>query len=182
MKTILLIGDSIRIGYQEYVKEAIKDKGKVVYPEENGRFSKYTLWAINLWIAELGKPDIVHFNTGLWDLHHEYPMVEALSTKEEYIENLRRIINELERTGAKLIFATTTPIANDGFGRSNFEIDEYNKAALKLMTEKGIEVNDLNSLVKDNLNEFMSSDKLHLNEEGYKKCGEKVTGKIIQYL
>lgn len=33
MKTILLIDDSIRIGYQEYVKEALKDKGKVVYPE-----------------------------------------------------------------------------------------------------------------------------------------------------
>lgn len=182
MKKILLIGDSIRLGYQEYVKKQFEGIAEVVYPEENGRFSKYTLWALNLWLNDLGKPDIVHFNTGLWDLHHELPMVEALSSKEEYIENLRRIINELDRTGAKIIFATTTPIANDGIGRSNYEIDEYNKAAIELMRKKNIQINDLNSLVKDNLINFICEDKLHLTEEGYKACGKQVVEKLMKYL
>lgn len=182
MKKILLIGDSIRIGYQEYVRLALDGKADVVFPEENGMFSKYTLWAVNLWINSLGKPDIIHFNTGLWDLHHEPPMVEALSTKEEYIENLNRIINELERTGAKLIFATITPIARDGKGRSNWEIDQYNKAALELMRSRNIEVNDLSSLVKENLDEFICSDKLHLTDEGYKACAKQVVDKLIKYI
>lgn len=182
MKKVLLVGDSIRIGYQEHVKEILEGKAEVVFPEENGRFSKYTLWAINLWMNELGKPDIVHFNTGLWDLHHEYPMVEALSTCEEYLENLRRIVNELQRTGAKIIFATTTPIALDGVGRSNWEIDKYNEAAIELMKSLKIEINDLNSLIKQDLEGYICEDKLHLNETGYRISAEKVAGVIEKYL
>lgn len=182
MKKVLLIGDSIRIGYQNYVKELLRDKAEVVFPEENGRFSKYTLWAMNLWINELGNPDIIHFNTGLWDLHHEYPMIEALSTCEEYIENLRRIINELQRTGAQIIFATTTPISVDGIGRSNSEIDKYNKEAFELMKSFNIEVNDLNSLIKLDLINNICEDKLHLTDEGYKICAKRVAKVIERYI
>jgi hypothetical protein len=53
MKKVLLIGDSIRLGYQQFVQEGLRDRAEVVGPEDNGRFSKYTLWGINLWIKEL---------------------------------------------------------------------------------------------------------------------------------
>lgn len=182
MKKVLLLGDSIRLGYQPFVQNGLKEEAEVVGPEENGRFSKYTLWGVNLWLDQYGKPDIVHWNNGLWDLHHEFPMVEALTSLEEYLENLTRILNELERTGAAIIFATTTPIHPNGKGRSNKEIDCYNQAAIKLMSSRNIEINDLNRLVKENLQDNICEDLLHLTEEGYRKCAEQTIAIIRKYM
>lgn len=182
MKKILLLGDSIRLGYQPYVQQLLADEVQVVGPEENGRFSKYTLWAVNLWIKELGKPDLIQFNNGLWDLHHEEPMVEALTSLEEYLDNMSRIVNELERTGAKLIFATTIPVLPDAVGRSNAEIDRYNAAAIRLMKSKGIVINDLNSLLKLEIANYVCEDRLHLTDEGYQRCADQTANLIRQYL
>ncbi|MEV5025395.1 SGNH/GDSL hydrolase family protein [Paenibacillus sp. LPE1-1-1.1] len=182
MKRVLLLGDSIRMGYEPLVREALKEKAEVVAPAENGRFAKHTLWGVNLWIKELGKPDIVHWNNGLWDLHHEAPMVEALTSLDEYLETLKRTANELQRTGARIIFATTTPVPADATGRSNAEIDLYNAAAARLMDSTGIEVNDLNRLVKQDLNENICEDKLHLSETGNRRCAEQVIEHIHKYL
>lgn len=182
MKKVLLLGDSIRLGYQSYVEENLKEIAQVVGSEDNGRFSSYTLWGVNLWIKEFGKPDIVHWNNGLWDLHHEVPMVEALTSVDIYIENLRRIINELKRTGAKIIFATTTPVPVDAAGRSNAEIDSYNDKAVELMEKNNIEVNDLNALIKEDMDSYICEDRLHLTELGYKKCAEKAAETIKKYL
>jgi lysophospholipase L1-like esterase len=182
MKKVLLLGDSIRMGYQPFVQEILKKDAEVLGSEDNGRFSKYTLWGINQWIKQFGVPDIVHWNNGLWDLHHEFPMVEALTSLEEYLENLRRIINELERTGAIIIFATTTPVPLDAIGRSNAEIDRYNEAASALMVSQNIAINDLNGLVKQNLGAYIHEDKLHLSEEGNRVCAEQTSLKIKKYL
>lgn len=182
MKKVMLLGDSIRMGYESYVKEALEGKAEVVAPEENGRFAKYTLWGVNLWLKELGQPDIVHWNNGLWDLHHEAPMVEALTPLHEYLETLERIVNELKRTGAKIIFATTTSVAEDAIGRSNAEIAFYNKEAVKLMRILGVEVNDLNAVVNGDLSANLHEDKLHLNDQGNQLCAAEVVEKIKKYL
>ena len=47
MKRVLLLGDSIRMGYDSMVKELLSDKYEVLFPEDNGRFSSYTLWQMN---------------------------------------------------------------------------------------------------------------------------------------
>jgi lysophospholipase L1-like esterase len=182
MKKVLLLGDSIRMGYEPYVREGLKGIADVVAPAENGRFIKYTLWGANIWMNELGTPDIVHWNNGLWDLHHEAPMVETLTALEEYLETARRIINELQRVNAKIIFATTTPVPVDAIGRSNAEIDAYNSAVIKLMAQYGIEVNDLNSVVKKDLAGNISEDRLHLSDKGYQLCAEQVVGLLTKYL
>jgi len=182
MKKVLLLGDSIRLGYQPYVQAGLQGLAEVVGSEDNGRYSKYTLWGVNLWIKEFGTPDIVHWNNGLWDLHHEAPMVEALTSLEEYLENLKRIINELERTNATIIFATTIPVVPDAIGRSNAEIDRYNAAAVALMQSKNIAINDLNHLVKQDMDGNIGEDRLHLTTEGYKRCAGQVIDIVKQYL
>ncbi|MCL6457702.1 MAG: SGNH/GDSL hydrolase family protein [Gorillibacterium sp.] len=182
MKKVLLLGDSIRLGYQPFVESGLAGQAEVVAPEENCRFAKYTLWGVNLWIGELGKPDIVHWNNGLWDLHHEAPMVETLTSLEEYLETLSRILNELKRTGARVIFATTTPVPDDAVGRSNAEIDRYNAAAVALMKVQGIEINDLNHLVKQDLTNNICEDRLHLSDLGSQRSAEQAIKYIAQYL
>lgn len=74
MKRVLLLGDSISMGYREYVRELLAEEADVQYMEENGRFAKYTMWAANQWIRSNGAPDIVHWNNGVWDITIEPPL------------------------------------------------------------------------------------------------------------
>lgn len=72
MKKILLLGDSIRMGYDEFVRERLDGKAEVFYPEDNGRFAQYTLRTLENWKADLqlDRVDLVHWNNGLWDVLH----------------------------------------------------------------------------------------------------------------
>ena len=79
-------------------------------------------------MKELGTPDIVHWNNGLWDVHREAPRGELLTPIIDYVTNLKRIAHEPQRTDAHIVFATTTPVHPESEGRSNEEIDAYNQA------------------------------------------------------
>jgi lysophospholipase L1-like esterase len=182
MKKVLLLGDSIRMGYEPLVREALAGQAEVVAPAENGRFAKYTLWGVNVWMKELGRPDIVHWNNGLWDVHRESPMTEPLTSMDEYLHTLGRIMTEIRRTGAAIIFATTTPVAIDGAGRSNDEIDAYNRAAVELMKANQVAVNDLNRIVKQDLAGNICADKTHLSDQGYRTCTREVVNHIRKHL
>ena len=89
MKKILLIGDSIRMGYDKYVKSALADAAEVYYPEENTRFAQYILRYASNWKKVLELPDdidLVHWNAGLWDvleLFGDEPL-----TPPEFYENM----------------------------------------------------------------------------------------------
>jgi len=60
MKTILLLGDSIRLSYQPLVAAKLDGRAKVVGPSENCRFALYTLMRLDEWLQECGKPDVIH--------------------------------------------------------------------------------------------------------------------------
>lgn len=194
MKKVLLLGDSIRMGYDEYVKEILKDKCEVFYDDiDNGRFAAYTLWQVNQFFKNFGKFDVVHWNNGYWDMNIESPMIEAMHPVDEYIHFLKRIILEIQRNGAEIIFATTTPILeqgsamdNTGTGiKINYNNDwviKYNDAAKKLMLEKNITVNDLYTLMLQDKNVYKSEDRLHLTEEGYRICAEQAARLIEEKL
>ena len=49
MKKVLLLGDSIRQGYQEYVKYTLRDVADVYYPNDNGKFCQLTLRYFHDW-------------------------------------------------------------------------------------------------------------------------------------
>lgn len=180
MKRILLLGDSIRMGYQEYVKKELEGLAEVVYPEENGRFSKYTLWGVNVWIRdEVGRPDIIHWNNGIWDIHREPPMTEPLTDKAEYEQNLRRCIQQFRHYTNDIIFATTTFASDQNREWKKEDIMEYNALAKHIMEEEHIPVNDLNALLTQ---EDICDDLLHLNETGYRKAARQTAEILKQYL
>lgn len=194
MKKVLLLGDSIRMGYQDYVKEFLKGKCEVYYDEQdNGRFAAYTLWQVNQLFRKYGKFDVVHWNNGYWDMNIQAPMVEAIHPVDEYIHFLKRIIAEIRRSGAEIIFATTTPILDKGTGLDNtgtgVEITynndwvvNYNDAAKKLMAEQNIAVNDLYALMLKDKNYYKCEDMLHLTEEGYRLCAQQAARMIEERL
>ena len=70
MKTVLLIGDSIRQGYEQPVREALAGVADVLAPQENCRFAQYVLRNLHEWKGSANVPDdtdVVHWNAGLWD-------------------------------------------------------------------------------------------------------------------
>ena len=178
MKKVLLLGDSIRLSYQPLVKEKLEGIAEVVGPEDNGKFAKYTLWYLKIWMDQLGKPDIIHWNNGLWDVYYHNEDTGIFTPLEEYLTELKRILNELQKTGAKIIWATTTPVTSKhGFCR-NKDIDIYNEAALELMLSRNIEINNLNLLLRNSIELYICEDNIHLSAAGKEICTDAVTKAI----
>ena len=118
MKRIVLIGDSIRLGYEKYVKAAFEGTAEVYSPTENCRFAEYTLRFAHEWKIKGGWPeevDVVHWNVGLWDVSRLYGD-EPLTIKcayENYIERINKRLRMMY-PNAKFIFATSTAVKEEG--------------------------------------------------------------------
>ena len=195
MKNILLLGDSIRQNYQEYVKKCLQGKADVYYPNDNGRFCQYTLRYLHEWIGALSRHgeiafDIVHFNCGLWDIlrlsNEEKPFTDEML----YEELLRRIVDRIKYLCPKayLIFALTTKVIEPGFEpgimvgeRRNADIERYNEIAKSVCADMRIAVNDLWS-VSDCISEKAHSDLVHFDTDmGIHALGTQVAECLKQY-
>ena len=177
MKQVLLLGDSIRMGYEPLVRAALEDRADVSGPSENGRWAGYTLNSLRFWLPRLPKPDIIHWNNGLWDLGDDYHLGRPFSLPEEYESALERTITVLNNMfpGVQIIMATTTPTANpDTSG-----IEAYNEIMKKVAARHNIPVDDLFPLVNPSL---ICPDGIHLNEEGWKIVSQQVIASIEPYL
>ena len=167
MKNILLIGDSIRQGYDKSVKKTLEGKANVYFPEENCRFASYVLRYLHEYksIIKDGKVDIIHWNAGLWDslrLFGEEPHT-PIDVYAYYIERIcKRIIKIFP--DAKVIFATSTRVQSEkmdkDFKRYNEEIEDYNRVAVEIVKKYGFDIDDLYA-VSASLDEDSHSDPVH---------------------
>ena len=151
MKKIVLLGDSIRMGYDKFVKSAFEGAAEVFYPGENCRFTFYLLRMLRDWVKNGILPadaDVVHWNAGLWDMaviNDDGPLVPP----EVYAQTLARIHRHLQIyfPKAKLIFATSTTVEEEKYGpsfkRTNKSIAEYNAIARGVLEPLGEEIDDL---------------------------------------
>lgn len=191
-KKVLLLGDSIRMGYDEYVKELLQEDCEVYYDDEdNGRFAAYTLWQANQLIRQYGPFDLVHWNNGYWDMNIEAPMTEAIHPLDEYLHFLKRILELVRKDSAKVVFATTLPMLPEGemdspegrqFAYDDNTVCRYNAAACSLLEGEGVRINDLYALCKQHPTLYKCPDRLHLTEEGSRKCAEQVAAVIREEL
>ena len=182
MKQVLLLGDSIRMFYQKNVAEKLGEEYNVFGPSENCRFAAYTHNTLRHWLPTFPKPDIIHWNNGLCDTGHFYGEEENGTPLPIYLHYLERIAKILLSTGAKVFFATTTPVHPNrkvpmGEQR-NSEIEMYNKAAVELMNRLGIEVNDLYPLVAADFDGCLCEDLIHPSEKGKDVLSDAVCAKI----
>lgn len=164
MKNVLLIGDSIRAGYDKAVKKSLAGKAEVYFPEENCRFASYVLRHFHEYMGDV-KFDVIHWNAGLWDnlrLFGEEPHT-PIDVYGYYIDRICIRIKKL-CPDAKVIFATSTSVLSEkmsgDFKRYNEDIEEYNKIAVEIVKKHGFSVNDLYSLSKT-LDESVHSDAVH---------------------
>ena len=55
MNRLILLGDSIRLGYQPEVARILNGRMEVAGPDENGRWSGYILNSLRFWMPEWGQ-------------------------------------------------------------------------------------------------------------------------------
>lgn len=183
MIKVALLGDSIRqIGYGPVVPKLLGDNYEVFQPQENCRFSKYTLRGLYDWKDILQGCDIVHWNNGLWDTVTHRPYDEPFSAPEEYLANMLRIAKYLKAHHKVVIFATTTPVRKENRDNNNERITMYNSIVVPELEKLGIIINDLNALVSTDIEGFIrEDDKVHLTENGIRVCSEQVAHFIRKY-
>ena len=190
MKKVVLIGDSIRMGYDKYVKEALNGSAEVYYPADNCRFAVYVLRYLHEW-KNAGKwgddVDLVHWNAGLWDvleLFGDVPMTNI----DYYGELILRIYKRIRMLfpKAKVVFATSTSVdeelASKDFFRHNSVIEKYNQKAIEVLKSTDTIINDLYSITKT-LGRECHSDFVHYyTEKGRERIGGKVLSVICREL
>ncbi len=185
MKNLLLIGDSIRMGYDKAVQKTLEGKANVYYPDDNCRFASYLLRYLHEYKSLIpeGKVDVVHWNAGLWDclrLFEEDPHT-PIDVYAYYIDRICTRINKAF-PDAKVIFATSTAVLSEKMGKNfkryNEEIETYNKVAVEVVKKYGFETNDLYA-VSITLPEEAHSDAVHY----YTPIGtEAFTNQVLSYI
>ena len=92
------------------------------------------------------------------------------------------MVERLKKTGAKLIFATTTPVP-DGTGiRAKGDAVIYNRAAERVMKRHGVPINDLYSFALPRLKEIQTEQNVHFNPQGSELLAEQVANSILKAL
>lgn len=195
LPNVLLLGDSISLGYTNYVKDALKESVNFYRPLNakggyvNCAGTTNTIKHLDDWLKMANSWDIIHFNFGLHDLKH----VDAVTGKNSnnpddpqqadlktYKKNLTEIVSKLKGTNAQLIFATTTPYPDKPAGplRRDDQPEKYNKVALKIMKKNKVAINDLHGLALHRISELQKPNNVHFTQHGSKVLGMQVVEKI----
>jgi acyl-CoA thioesterase-1 len=179
---VLLIGDSISIGYTLPVRELLKDKANVHRILTNGADTANGLKHLDEWLGG-GKWNVIHFNWGLHDLKIGKDDVRQVPL-DQYRQNLRQLVTRLEHGGARLIFATTTPVPDGKTSppRLNQDVIAYNRVAKEIMQERGVPIDDLYELALPKLASIQLPMNVHYKPEGYQVLAEQVAASILKEL
>lgn len=179
---VLLIGDSISIGYTLFVREFLKGKANVHRVPTNGGPTPKGVENIDSWLGK-GRWDVIHFNWGLHDLKYMFDNEPQVSI-EQYERNLGRLVGRMEKTGAKLIWASTTPVPNGNLSPKRIPADvvRYNAAASRVMKKHGVATDDLYSLANLKLAEIQIPNNVHFTPDGSKVLAAQVVASITAAL
>jgi acyl-CoA thioesterase-1 len=171
---VLLLGDSISIGYTLAVRAKLANRANVHRPPENCGPTVYGLNRLDAWLGA-EHWDVIHFNFGLHDLKFldekgTYVSPEKgrqVASVVDYEKNLRAVVERLRRSGARLIFATTTPVPAGSLGRVESAERAYNEAALRIMRELHVEVDDLHAYAIQHQADIQQPHNVHFTPAGY---------------
>lgn len=181
---VTLLGDSIRMGYTENVRAELGDFAEVFSPTANGGTSRNVLLTLDSCVlSRQPKPDLVHVNCGLHDIMRSRSAGGILNVpQEEYEINVLQILSSIrQQTGAKVIWATITPVNEQrhslrkGFERFERDLDAYNESGLRAARAAGVEVNDLyNVVMRAGRDRLLTEDGVHFQPEGSAILGRAV--------
>lgn len=162
---VLLIGDSISRGYTLAVRHALAGKVNVHRAPENCGPTTNGIKKLGVWLGG-GHWDVIHFNFGIHD---------RKAKPETYAKNLEAIVTRLEQTGAKLIWASTTPTPPGVADYPAGQIEKLNATAAEVMKKHKIPVDDLYATIQPRQAQYQNKGDVHYSEAGYEVLGAQVT-------
>jgi len=166
---VLLIGDSVSRGYTQAVRKALAGKANVHRAPANCGPTASGIKNIDVWLGD-GKWSVIHFNFGIHDRNTPLP---------DYTQRLEQLIARMKQTGARLVWATTTPIPDDPPKKqSAASIVERNQAAAGVMQKHGVVIDDLFAAITPHLAEMQNPNDVHFNGAGYDFLGQTVAASI----
>lgn len=134
---VLVIGDSVSIGYTPHLQAALPGYD-IVHNPCNAMYSRNGLRRIDEWLAMRPTWDAITFNHGLWDVASWIDISE-----QEYAQNLRAIAGKVKAVTPKPLFILTTHVPPGTPYRQDADVQRYNEIARQVMQELGIPVLDL---------------------------------------
>lgn len=186
LPNVLLMGNSVSIGYTPYVRSALEGKANVYRIPDNGGSTYDMLEKYKLW---LGKThwDVIHFNWGLHDL--KYLLNNQLNLNgtqvcppADYAVNLEKIINILKPAADHLIFATTSHIPSQAAGRKAGDEVVYNNAAIEVINNHSEIMVDDQYTLTNTYPEHNNEKDVHFTNTGKQRQGNQAAAKIIDAL
>lgn len=198
LRNVLILGDSISIGYTPFVQSMLAYLAEVERPmlesgeAENCEGTTKGLKNLKRWLGNTDW-DVIHFNFGLHDMKHvdaatgensRNPDDPLQADLKQYKKNLTQIVEILKETGADLIFATTTPYPDqtEGVLRDPGMPEKYNRVAIKIMNKNNVTINDLYTFAKPRLDEIQLPNNVHFRDLGYRELADKVIDRITEIL
>lgn len=193
LPNVLLIGDSISIGYTPHVARLLAEKANIIHNPGNAQHTGTGLERIDEWLGDTNW-DVIHFNWGLWDLCYRHPNAKTQGnrdkvngtvtwTLDQYEQNLEQLVLRLKQTNAALIWANTTIVPEGEAGRFVGDDKRYNEVAQRVMERNGIEISDLNKITSEFTPDlFVGPGDVHFTQEGYAVIGAHVAEKISNLL
>ena len=149
--------------------------------DDNGRFAQYTLRSLFDYREFIKGSDVIHWNSGHWDLCDIFGD-GPFTPPEYYAIMLKRVAGELLKFTPNVIFATTTPVRDQNPYNANAVIDKYNDIARETLAPMGVRINDLNAALRGDIDRYICDDMIHLTPEGIEVCAGKVTEEIIKII
>jgi len=203
---ILIIGDSISGGYSKSLIKLLDGKAEVIKLGSvvGYRIQKEAFWhsrgtaksldfgSAKACIADLErfekhlsetKYDVIHFNFGLNDIFRGRKG-SWHNPVNQYAKDLTKIVTLLKKNGAKVIWASTTPIPMNDPYRPEGDDLIYNAAAEKVMKKNNIPINDLHSVVTnwDGYDKWRKGNNVHFGGGVYSKLAKQIAEKIFAQL
>ena len=171
---VLLIGDSVSRGYTLAARDALTGKANVHRAPENCGPTSNGIKKMDVWLGE-AKWDVIHFNFGIHD---------RKTSAKDYEDRLELIVKQLKATGAKLIWASTTPIPPDTKDgpEASTAIIEKNRIAADVMKKNMVHINDLFAFITPQLSKVQNPMDVHFKGDGYDLLGKQVALKIEEIL
>lgn len=182
---VLLIGDSISIGYTLPVRALFRGSANIHRPPVNCSSTVEGLASIEEWLGAQ-RWDVIHFNFGLHDLKYVDAQGRMVAPDqgrqrvplEAYARNLRTLVARLKKSGARLVWCATTPVPKGAHGRVAGSEGDYNRAARKVMEENGVAVDDLHAFAAARLAEIQLPRNVHFTPSGSAQLAECVAASI----
>lgn len=188
---VLIIGDSISIGYTPEVKKILASKAVVLHNPGNAQHTGTGMKKIDNWLGE-EKWQVIHFNWGLWDLcyrakgggmRRDKASGKITHSLGEYRLNLEKLVLRLKKTGARLIWASTTLVPEGEAGRKVGDDLRYNAVAQAVMKKHGVAINDLNEVSRKIPAElFRAPGDVHFKPAGRRILALEVAKRIEEML